>query len=371
MPRVVLSGYYGFNNTGDEAVLYGIVTALKKIDPEIDITVLSNAPLRTAEEYGVGAVDRWSIKEVVGAVKESDLVISGGGSLLQDVTGVKSICYYLGILLLGRLMGKPVMLYAQGIGPITTKIGEILTKFIIKKVDLITVRDEKSREELLKLKITGPQMRVTADPVLLLEPAAEEVKKGLKFICHMGLGGQLKKKKPVIGVSVREWPRCGHVKGAVARVCDDLVGRGWEVLFIPMHFPGDLRVSREIAGMMKSRSFIIGKQVDPPLVMGVVSYLNLVLGMRLHSLIFAAAAGVPSVGISYDPKVESFLNQVGQVNAGGVEYMDYERLRDSVFGAIDDIETLRGMLAERVPLLRQKAWENARIAVELAKRDRD
>jgi len=371
MPRVVLSGYYGFDNAGDEAVLHGIVTALKKIDPEIDITVLSNAPLRTAGEYGVGAVDRWSIKEVAGAVKESDLVISGGGSLLQDVTGVKSICYYLGILLLGKLMGKPVMIYAQGIGPITTKTGEILTRFIVKKVDLITVRDEKSREELLKLKITGPQLQVTADPVLLLEPAAEEVEKGLEFLRDIGLGEQLKRKKNVIGVSVREWPRCRPVKEAVARVCDDLVGCGLEVLFIPMHFPGDLRVSKEIAGMMKSRSFIIGKQVDPPLLLGIVSHLNLVLGMRLHSLIFAAAAGVPSIGISYDPKVESFLKQVGQVNAGGVEHMDYERLRDAVFDAMDDIETLRGRLAERVPLLRKKAWENARIAVELVKRGRD
>ena len=103
MNKVVLSGYYGFNNAGDEAVLQAIINSLKKADQDLDITVLSNNPEHTTKAYGVKAVNRWKLNEIAGAIKESDLLISGGGSLLQDVTSKNGILYYLGIIGLARI----------------------------------------------------------------------------------------------------------------------------------------------------------------------------------------------------------------------------------------------------------------------------
>ncbi|MBF6633431.1 MAG: polysaccharide pyruvyl transferase family protein, partial [Planococcus sp. (in: Bacteria)] len=89
--RIVLSGYYGFDNVGDEAILYAIIHSLKEYYPRIEIIVLSNKPEKTAETYRVKAVNRWSLKDIRAAIKSSDGLISGGGSLLQDETGRKSI----------------------------------------------------------------------------------------------------------------------------------------------------------------------------------------------------------------------------------------------------------------------------------------
>ncbi|NLK01375.1 MAG: polysaccharide pyruvyl transferase CsaB, partial [Clostridia bacterium] len=146
MPRVVLSGYYGFQNAGDEAILYSIIKALRKVSPDIEMLVLSNSPSETSLRHGVEAANRWCIKEIYSEIRKSDLFISGGGSLLQDVTGLKSLVYYLGIVFLAKLLGKPVMFYAQGIGPINSFIGRVLTKIAADRVDLITVRDENSRK---------------------------------------------------------------------------------------------------------------------------------------------------------------------------------------------------------------------------------
>ncbi len=87
--RLVLSGYYGFYNVGDEAILQSIIESLHKENPNIELVVLSNDPDYTRKMYGVEAVDRWSIKSVYDAIKKSDGLISGGGSLLQDKTSVK------------------------------------------------------------------------------------------------------------------------------------------------------------------------------------------------------------------------------------------------------------------------------------------
>lgn len=64
--------------------------------------------------------------------------------MLQDVTSQRSLCYYLGIIILGKMLGKKVMLFAQGIGPIRAKWARRLTSFVCSKADLITVRDKES-----------------------------------------------------------------------------------------------------------------------------------------------------------------------------------------------------------------------------------
>ena len=98
MAKILLSGYYGFDNAGDEAVLYAILQSLRKAIPDGEITVLSNQPEQTEAQYKVRAVDRWNKKALYREVKNCDLLISGGGSLLQDVTSKNGILYYLGII---------------------------------------------------------------------------------------------------------------------------------------------------------------------------------------------------------------------------------------------------------------------------------
>lgn len=117
MSRLVISGYYGFGNAGDEAMLAAILEAILEVVPEADITVISGNPRHTAEKHGVKAVGRFDVTGIFNAIKRCDLLISGGGSLLQDVTSNRSLYYYLSIISLANMLGKKVMLYAQGMGP--------------------------------------------------------------------------------------------------------------------------------------------------------------------------------------------------------------------------------------------------------------
>lgn len=121
MTRILISGYYGFDNAGDDSVLFGIIGSLKKQIPNVELAVLSNTPEDTQRLFGISSFNRWKIGTIIQEIKKSDLLIMGGGSLLQDATSPRSVIYYLGIAMIAKILRKPVIFYAQGIGPITKK----------------------------------------------------------------------------------------------------------------------------------------------------------------------------------------------------------------------------------------------------------
>lgn len=116
--KLVISGYYGFGNAGDEAMLAAILEAILDVIPNAEITVISGNPKDTMDKHGVKAISRLSPLPIIKALKGCDLLISGGGSLLQDVTSDRSLYYYLSIIRMAKWFNRPVMLYAQGIGPL-------------------------------------------------------------------------------------------------------------------------------------------------------------------------------------------------------------------------------------------------------------
>ena len=124
MSKVVLSGYYGFDNFGDEAILQVLVSNLKNIGA--DITVISHNPQKTSFTHDVKSVFTFDIFGILNSLSKTDVLISGGGSLLQDVTSIRSLFYYLFIIFFSILFSKRVIIFAQGIGPIKNKIAKKL-----------------------------------------------------------------------------------------------------------------------------------------------------------------------------------------------------------------------------------------------------
>jgi len=351
MVRAVISGYYGFHNLGDEAVLYSMLQALREQDPGFQPVVLSADPQFTARTYGVESVNRWKPGEVINALRGADMLISGGGSLLQDVTGVKNLVYYLGVVWLARLLGKPVFFYAQGIGPVKSRLGRKMAARVVNGVSAVTVRDEESRVDLLDMGVKKP-VTVTADPVLGLDPERVSPGHGLDILKEAGV--ELKGER-LAGVSVRPWPG-EQWRPVLAGACDRLAQRGLQVIFLPMQHPADLQVSEAVAGMMNERSIILRRSCSVPEMLSVVSNLDLLVGMRLHSLIIAAVLGVPPVGIAYDPKVERFLARLGMKPAGSPGDLTVEALLRKVDSAL---ALGRRDILERVAPLRGKALETA------------
>ena len=166
MSKIVISGYYGFNNAGDEALLTAILAALRTEEPKADITVISGNPGNTIAKHQVKSLYRFAAVRLLRAIREADLVISGGGSLLQDVTSKRSLAYYLSVIAAAKWKRKKVMLFAQGIGPIRSRFMRLLTRLVVNKADVITVRDRDSAEELARMGVSAAKVEVTENMLM-------------------------------------------------------------------------------------------------------------------------------------------------------------------------------------------------------------
>ncbi len=359
-PKVLVSGYYGFHNAGDEAILYALVDGLRSLRPDVEITVLSQDPAHTARTYGVAAVRRADLKAVAGAMRKTDLFISGGGGLLQDTTSLASLQYYLGLIVLARLMGRKVFLYAQGIGPLRSRVGRVLTSAVLNRVNMITVRDEESGGLLEAIGVSKPPVKVTADPVLGLELKREWVEKGRRILAGLGLEpGKL------AGVSVRPWPGQETVISRIAGLAEWLDSRGWRVVLLPFHRRVDREACLQVAARTTAGVTVVNDEMSVGELAGVCAHLGLAVGMRLHFLVFASLAGVPPVAIAYDPKVERFLERLGLQTALPVEGLTLRGLQGKVEYVINNLEALREQVAQRVEVLRRESRLTAELALDL------
>jgi len=333
LKKCVISGYYGFGNLGDEAILFALVRSLRSRRPDMEITVLSGNCRHTSTNYGVNAVNRWNPVAVWRALRGSDGLISGGGSLLQDVTGLASLVYYLGVMWLAVLAGRPFWVHAQGIGPIRSRLGRFLVRLTLGRARGISVRDPGSKEELVSMGLAPDRIDVVPDPVLTLGPEAADREAGRQVLARAGL--PLTAGKPIAGISVREWRGTSGYKRAVADAADRLVEAGYVVVFLPFQFEPDLKVCQEVMEMMRQPSFLVDEPLSVTGMLSVIACLDLVIGMRLHALIMARAVGVPVVGISYDPKIDRFLATVGMVPAMSVEEPDGQKLAEAAIKFFD------------------------------------
>ena len=287
MKKVVLSGYFGFDNFGDEKVLSIIVDTLKSQGAYI--TVLSRNPKKTSALYGVESVGSFNPIALLQKIMFCDVLVSGGGSLLQDVTSVKSLFYYLGIIFLGLLFRKKVMLYSQGIGPIRTPIGRWWTKFLLKRVNKIAVRDQRSFNELSK---AGIDAVLTADALWGLEFPERE-------------------KKNQVVIQLRSWS--GMNKEKIQNMADVIAEdfRGYNIKILPLQISSDMNVCRKMQQELKLRNIdaelFINLSCDD--IIRVISESRFVIAMRYHACLVAIKSGARVLAISYDIKVENLASQ--------------------------------------------------------------
>jgi polysaccharide pyruvyl transferase WcaK-like protein len=228
-------------------------------------------------------------------------------------------------------------------------------------VDLITVRDENSKQELEKLGVTNPPLMVTADPAFVLDSIQDE--EGFKILQEQNL--TLEDSHIKVGVSLRPW-NLNKSREIVAGACDYLIKTfNADIVFLPMQFPKDYNESREVMKLMKGKARILEKPLGPRELLWITGKMDLVFGMRLHAMIFGAMMGVPLVGLIYDPKVEHFLSRVNQLSAGEPGELDLIKLCHLLEETIRQKEERRSFLLEKKEELRELALENARLALDL------
>jgi polysaccharide pyruvyl transferase CsaB len=346
---VLICGAYGHGNAGDEAILEAIVGEMRGIDPDMPITILSRRPRETMLRYGEDAVYTFNFPKFLRVMNRTRLYINGGGSLIQDVTSRRSLWYYLFTLQQAKKRGNRVIMYGCGIGPVQYGYDQRLVRRVLNKnVDIITLREKHSLQELCRFGVTKPEIVLSSDPALSLPSAADyEIDEALashgidprgKYICF----------------ALRKWPRFiekASCFAAGARHAYEKHG------LIPIFLSINHRSDGEAAGCVTRHLDIPFHCLPDPmgsaLTIGIMSRMTAVVSMRLHGLIFAAGRGIPLVGISYDPKVTAFLDYIGQKLYVQLEDLQADKLCSMIDAAVElseDKESLAGQVARLVEI---------------------
>jgi polysaccharide pyruvyl transferase CsaB len=357
--KVMISGYYGFGNVGDEAILSAMIKALRQRIPDLDIVVLTQDPAHTESTYGVRSVNRRNPGAIFREMLGINLFISGGGGLIQDVTGVSTIQYYLGMVLAAKLLLKKVMFYAQGVGPILTEKGKTYTRLIANRVDFITVRDEESKEEFRSIGVTRPPVVVTADPVLALEPVSPD------YVSEILKKESIEDAPVKIALSIRPWKTDVDYIAVMARLADHLTENcKAQVIFIPFQKSQDLEVCEKARSLMKNRASLLRGEYTPEELQGFIGRMDMIVGMRLHSLILAGTMNIPMVGVVYDPKVRVF-SELLKIPFIDLKGLTEGAIIDLTASALQQKNGYRESIARKMEELKEKALLTARVAESL------
>lgn len=314
--HILLCGYYGHRNAGDEIVLAGILggIASEADGRRYEVRAISGSPEDTLDVHGLRSWRQFSPAGVTSALAWADCLVLGGGSLIQDATSRRSALYYLWLTRMAQALGRPVFVWAQGFGPLTDPGLRRLAARVLSRAGGVTVRDARSLEDLQDLGVRGAVL--TADPAFLAPPA-EHVGEGI-LPAHGGAA--------VLGVAVRDWPGADAGLAAVGQACAQFARERSSVpLYIPFQHPNDVDVSSRLAAACEPPAAVLRQRISPGEMVRLFGELDQAVGMRLHSLVLAARAGVPFAGVSYDPKVRAFCDRAGMPCAA-VEDISPEKL---------------------------------------------
>jgi polysaccharide pyruvyl transferase CsaB len=367
--QMAVSGYYGCGNAGDEAVLAGIKTALLQRGGEaVRLVVLSQNPAETERLHRLPSVERMNISAIRHTLHQSRLLLSGGGSLLQDATSMRSLLYYLWVARMAYSHGVPFMFYAQGLGPLRRHLSRTLVRIVANRAAYITVRDESSAKLLTAIGVTRPPVEVTADPAFALMSAPPLLVDAL--IAEEGLPTE----GPRIGVSLRPWGGVGEspLQDYTRLLLEMQRQCAARIVLLPMHLPGDVTFAEEIARRTGSAEAfpILRRPCAPEVLLGLVSRMDAIVAMRLHALIFAARVGTPLFALSYDPKVESLMRGLGLADSlESWRGFDPEEVAGRVAGLLSERAARSAALRMHTAELEQRALRNADRALALIQRE--
>ncbi|MCA1994582.1 MAG: polysaccharide pyruvyl transferase CsaB [Coleofasciculus sp. S288] len=289
--RAVLCGYYGKGNGGDEALLASL---LQMLPESVTPLVLSGNPAATRKRYGVYSCDRMSANPVLRAMRECDVFIWGGGSLIQDVTSVISPLYYAGLMGLARQMGLKTIAWAQGIGPLKHPLTRLVARQSFTGCAAVSVRDRGSAAFVGKWQIP---FIMAPDPVWALDSSPVQ--------------GLWDLPAPRVAVTLRSHPTLTPER--LANLTRALVNfqKATQtcIVLVPFQASQDSSIAESIQSQLPGSNQIFRIE-DPKELKGLFRGVEMAIGMRYHSLIMAAAEGCRCFALSYDPKVSQLMAEL-------------------------------------------------------------
>ncbi len=369
--RLLLAGYFGFDNAGDEAIFEAMVDHFRELDPSVELSALTFTP-ETAQRIGVKPVPRKHVPSVWKAMRECDAFVLGGGGLFQDSTGRGSVIYYGGLLAMAAAAFKPSVIFCQGYGPVQGGMGRWLTRQAFRLPKLVTIRDQESVEELLELGVPAERIHLTADPALMMRPLPiEEMRPIMEqegLLSELGRSelpdGRLSGAGPLVVVTVRPWPELPLEELARALISFRQKTKA-RYLLLPFQPERDLEPSRRLVELLEGEAKLIERSLTPKALTAILACSDMVIGMRLHSLILATVENPPVFGLSYDPKVERFCRRAGALSCR-VEEISAEKLPEEWEHLLVGRKNQRAVQKKAVETMREQADRAFRATLAVA-----
>lgn len=374
---VILSGYYGFGNMGDESLLSVISASLAKECPGVRITALTRNPSKDSVRTGLRCVNRMHFPAVWREMGRGRLFLSGGGSLLQDATSGKSLQYYAALLQLAGKRGMKTFVYANGIGPILNEKHRVYAGNVVNGCDAVSVRDPDSLNELTVMGVPAEKLRLSADPAFLLDvPAPETVR---RIMHRLGLDdlpeGSYVLLSPRHLGRKRDSDGDRRLAGEIAKLCGWLAKtHGLTAVMVPMQPKNDTALCALAAEMTDAPAGMQVRIVNPASaeeMMALASGARMAVGMRLHCLIYAAAAGVPVIGLSYDPKIDALMKCLHQQYTFAAGTAAAEELQKAVEAVLAEEESVRQTVREAAAEMRLRCQEDVAAAAAMLRETPD
>lgn len=393
MTEILILGQYGQGSVGDEAILCGIMNSLGAYIDDAKFSVITSDAIETASLHNVISIEqsykkglipllkntilKQEMAKVYGQICNCDLFVVGGGTSFQDLK-----MHYLPIILslikLAEEKGKKTVIYGVGAGPIETNLGKILCKTVLNKVDLISVRDRPS-----KMALEGCGLKnvvLTADPAFamnipnqnyidyVLNTSEANIKaNSISSTLYSWLCNAEKFRNP-IGPTADIY----HRRRRIADVFDKIIDYYGKDLMLLTTFKGDYYGYKELIKHISRKHEVLIPRYDSDYryVLSLLSTSDVLIGMRLHSLIFAAMLGVPFVPLSYSRKVNGFLDMLGLNELYvDIESLMQEESSELFFKILTNVWENKAdfsrILLNRSHELKIKAMDNARMVEKI------
>jgi len=364
--KVLVCGYYGNHNLGDEALISGMIQLLKSQSKNLDISVMSSDPEHTKKIHSVkGVFHNRPFRRRAGYILDTSkrkYFILGGGDLIRDSADSMVCQSWLKHLSRAIYLRRKTLVLGVSVGDIWRDETKKLIPEVLNQVDLIAVRDNNSRLKLEKLGVKK-KINIINDLALFALPEAKEF--------TLAASKRLK-----IGISTRSLRGRGDKSGLtkshdfqinLARIADFLVEEyNAELHFIPFHTyekdycrDGDdyINILETLKYSRFSEKMIVHRYIDSLNDLHqIILSLDLMIGVRLHSLILALGLGVPIIGAEYDSKIKDFTEEVGQQYFSiPTEKFTVEEVSQRVKTILSNQSEVQNKIVEGIKKYRQKS----------------
>ena len=321
--RVLVSGYYGAQNTGDELILRAIVDGVRRIAPDLEVSVAAERPERVEADHPVSAFRRHDHAACVAEASNAAAVVVGGGGIWHDYTfveggglaglftsGARSITGFAQLPLLARALGLDVHVFGVGVGPLVHDDARGLARSVAGLARSVVVRDDGSRRLLDGTeRPAGSPIAVHPDPVFALDLAARVVPDEVEALARAGR---------VLGVNVRPWDAGGPaLLDRLAAALRELLDRHDDLALLGIPMQGGRRRDEDALRQLFDRIDTARPKLVLPWtprldeLLGALAACDAIVAMRLHACLLAHRLAIPVAGIAYDPKLTEHFTQVG------------------------------------------------------------